>query len=101
MVRIDKACDALGPYALLGINQAAVEVKQHCMDLETAHPVARLLDLDVFDAQGRQIDRSGLSLPPRPCLVCSQPALECIRLQRHSYPELVEKAHELLSYFRN
>jgi holo-ACP synthase len=94
-------CDLLGPYALLGSHCAAVEVKRDCVALETSQAAARLVDADVFDDLGRQIDRAALSLPPRPCLVCELAAVECMRAGRHSYTELGKKIDELLAPFRN
>jgi holo-ACP synthase CitX len=74
--------------------------KQRCVALEARHPFARLIDLDVYSAQGVQIDRSHLDLSGRRCLVCEQPAVECIRVKRHSYDEVIGKVNELLAYFR-
>jgi holo-ACP synthase len=98
---LERSHDLLGSYAIVGIHQAAVEVKQRCMALETSQPAARLVDLDVYDRQGRQIDRATLSLPPRPCLVCNRSAVECIRLGRHTVPELTERINEILAPFRD
>jgi holo-ACP synthase len=98
---LENSHDLLGSYAVAGIQQAAVEVKQRCIALETSQPAARLVDLDVYDSQGRQIDRATLSLPPRPCLVCNRSAVECIRLGRHTASDLTEKTNELLAPYRD
>jgi holo-ACP synthase CitX len=98
---LETTCDLLGPFAVLGLNHTINGVKRYCMTLEASQPAARLVDLDVFDSQGRQIDRSVLSLPPRPCLLCERTAAECIRLGRHSYSDLTDKTDELLSPFRD
>lgn len=98
---LELSYDLLGSYAVVGIQQAAVEVKQRCMALETSQQAARLVDLDVYDSQGRQIDRAFLSLPPRPCLVCNRSAVECIRLGRHTVADLTEKINELLAPYRD
>jgi holo-ACP synthase len=98
---LETSHDLMGSYAIMGIQQAAVEVKHRCMTLETSQPAARLVDLDVYDSQGRQIDRATLSLPPRPCLVCDRSAVECIRLGRHTASDLTEKIDELLAPYRD
>lgn len=98
---LETGCDLLGPYAVAGSHCPAVELKRSCVALERSRPAARLVDADVFDAQGRQIDRAALSLPPRTCLVCELPAVECIRVGRHSYTELWERTDELLAPFRD
>lgn len=92
--------DALGPYAIIGLDSKPVAVKMCCIELEASHPAARLIDLDVYSASGMQISRSALDLPRRACLLCDQPAVECMRGKRHSFNEVIAKAHELLAPFR-
>lgn len=91
--------DALGPFALFAGTGVTQSIKSRCMAVEAVHPFGRLLDLDVYDALGRPVDRALLGHPPRSCLLCRRPARECIRLQRHSDGELNEKTHELLAPF--
>lgn len=93
--------DALGPCAILGIDADPLDVKKRCIALETEHPSARLIDLDVYAADASQIDRKRLGLPGRSCLVCSLAAVECIRTKRHSFEEIISRVHELLALFRN
>lgn len=92
--------DLLGPYTFFWLDAEPVEVKKQCVTLETAEPFARLLDLDVYDSGGQQLDRNSLGLGPRACLVCQQPAVECIRLKRHAFEEVIAKTHELLAPFK-
>ena len=100
IVTITRAADPLGPYAILAIDTDPVAVKERCISLEASQAAARLIDLDVYSAQGIQIDRSRLDLPRRRCLVCAQAAVECIRAKRHSIDEVIAKANELLAHFR-
>ncbi len=92
--------DVLGPYAILGLDADPRAVKEACVHLETGHPSARLVDLDVYSPDGRQVDRSALGLPARTCLVCDQPAVDCIRNKRHPLNTVINKVHELLAPFR-
>jgi holo-ACP synthase len=92
--------DLLGPYTFFRLDTEPIDVKQQCVALETAEPFARLLDLDVYDSKGQQVDRNMLGFPARSCLVCQQPAVECIRLQRHKYDEVITRTNELLAPFR-
>ena len=94
------AHDALGPYALLAIEADAQGVKRRCIEIESSHPSARLVDLDVYSAAGMQIDRGSLGLPSRTCLACNAPAVECMRTKRHSFEQVISKVHELLIPFR-
>jgi holo-ACP synthase CitX len=93
--------DPLGPFALFSINREPFEVKLRCIRLENLSPAARLIDLDVFDGNCRQVGRSLMGMEPRPCLLCPLPAVECIRLRRHHYREVKGKTDELLAPFRD
>lgn len=55
---------------------------------EQTHPLGRFMDIDVFDADGNQIGREDLGIPPRKCLLCDSDARECYILRRHSTQEL-------------
>lgn len=98
---IVEASDALGPYAIFVLELPCEEVKRICVGIETALPSARLLDLDVYSSEGVQIDRKRLGLLSRGCLVCAQPAVECMRTKRHSYGDVLEIVHDLLSDYRS
>jgi holo-ACP synthase CitX len=98
--RLAASCDALGPYAILGVDEDPLAVKRRCIGLETAHPSSRLIDLDVYTPAGEQLGRASLGLAARACLVCEQRAVDCMRTQRHGFAEVVAKAHELLLPFR-
>lgn len=102
--------DALGPYAIATLTDDAERAKRRCLAIEDSHPVARLVDLDIYVGESapggaaefpplRQVDRKSLGLPARPCLVCAEPAVDCMRRRRHPYPELIGHAHELLRAF--
>jgi holo-ACP synthase CitX len=93
---LERGRDVLGPWALFCTWRAAADAKRAAVEIETARPSSRLLDLDVYDS-GRQVDRASLGLPPRTCLVCSRPAVECIRIKRHEAGELNDAVRALLS----
>ena len=96
---LEKSSDALGPYAIIALEMDPLAAKQCCMALEAAHPAARLVDLDVYSADGEQIGRARLGLPARRCLVCPASAVDCMRLKRHAPDEIIARTHELLSLF--
>jgi holo-ACP synthase len=93
--------DCLGPCAAMQVDGEPGEVKRRCVRIETAEPFARLVDLDVYDAAGRQVDRPRLGLPARRCLICFEAAADCMRLGRHGTQELGKIVHELLAPLRN
>jgi holo-ACP synthase CitX len=97
---LEKGSGLLGPYAIMALDFDPVALKKRCITLETSHPAARLVDLDVYSAAGIQIDRASLCHAARPCLVCHEPAVECIRVKRHSLDDVISRTHELLAYFR-
>jgi triphosphoribosyl-dephospho-CoA synthase len=80
--------DALGPYVAFALGGSAPDAKLSCVRLEEALPFGRLLDLDVFAGDGRQVDRRSLGLAQRRCLVCDETAVDCIRAARHSAHDL-------------
>lgn len=88
--------DALGPFYVALCDLAPQEAKRRAVAIEEALPSARILDLDVYSSKGIQVDRAELGLPPRSCLLCGEPAGECMRLLRHSQAELRARAAELL-----
>lgn len=88
--------DLLGHFYVASSNRMSIDSKRAAVVIEEEDPSARLLDIDVYRPDGTQVDRAGLGLPPRPCLICAEPARECILLRRHSHSELVERADSLL-----
>jgi len=96
---VEEGRDALGRFLVATIDADARELKKHCIELETASTAGRLVDLDVYSAQGTQVDRGSLAQPGRTCLVCTQSAADCIRQQTHSFNEVIGKVNELLAPF--
>lgn len=91
--------DILGPYCIAVTVIAPYTVKRICLAIEQAVPAARLLDLDVYTAYGQRISRTDIGAPPRSCLLCQQPASDCIRLYRHSMGALLDHVTVLLDTF--
>jgi triphosphoribosyl-dephospho-CoA synthase len=93
---VAEGSDALGPWAMFSAELSPAEAKRAAIDIETTLPAGRLLDIDVYDPAGGQVDRASLGLPARPCLICTSPAVECIRVGRHAAKEVVTGASRLL-----
>jgi holo-ACP synthase len=89
--------DVLGPYAIVAVGLSAAITKQACVALEDSQPPARLLDLDIYGADGTRLGRLDIGQPARRCLLCNQPAADCIRLKRHATEELIHHAKNLLA----
>lgn len=91
--------DALGHFAIVASGRDPFDVKRIAVALEESHPAGRLVDLDVYDASGEQIGRRELGLSARACLLCNQPAVDCMRLKSHVQDEVIARAYELLANF--
>jgi triphosphoribosyl-dephospho-CoA synthase len=97
---VSRASDRAGLFLLAVTRADPATAKRAALALETAAPAGRLLDLDVYAPDGRQADRASLGLPPRACLVCGEPAVDCMRTGRHGAQELQDRAEALLEPWR-
>lgn len=88
-----------GPEALLAVHGEGAEIKKAAELIEEEQAFGRLLDLDVFSAAGELISRQSQGRK-RSCLVCSRPAVECMRERSHQETELTAAVHRLLNQFR-
>ena len=87
-----------GPEAILAVRSGASVVKQIAVSLENEHAFSRLLDIDVFDADGRQFSRQ-TSGSYRSCLLCELPAAVCMRERNHVAEEIMAAVQGLLRQF--
>lgn len=92
--------DVLGPWALIVTSENATRIKQQAIVLENSIPAGRLLDIDVYSQDGVQVSRRDIESPSRPCLICENSAVDCIRNQTHNPAQLRASIDELLSSFR-
>ena len=89
-----------GPAAVLAVAEDAAAIKRLAVQVEQEQPFGRLLDIDVFDAAGRQLSRDAVGLVGRRCFVCNEPAILCIRGRRHEVQEIAAAVAMLLEDFR-
>jgi len=95
--RASNTVNVLGPFGIWHAGLDPRAAKRAALAVEHDAAGGRLLDVDVYDASGRQVDRGSLNLAPRACLVCREPAHECARLGRHAAGEIVDAARALLT----
>ena len=65
-----------------------LEAKCVAVDIEDTHPLGRLFDIDVIDAQGIPVSRDRVGGQPRRCLVCDHEARYCMRMRWHTQEEI-------------
>ncbi|MEN6413932.1 MAG: triphosphoribosyl-dephospho-CoA synthase CitG [Veillonellales bacterium] len=95
----DRIYPATGPEALLAVEDDAEAVKQIALATEENHSFGRLLDIDVFTAAGELLSRRRTG-QGRTCLLCGEPAVNCMRGRRHSSVELQQAVGKLLAEFQ-
>jgi holo-ACP synthase len=101
VLAIEEAYLTTGPEALLAVNGEPLAIKSICMAMEDRHPLGRLWDVDVMGLEGRSVSRKQLDLPPRPCLVCDQPAHACARSGLHALADLQRAIQEKVNAYGN
>jgi holo-ACP synthase/triphosphoribosyl-dephospho-CoA synthase len=74
----------------------AATVKKLAMEVEQQHPLGRLYDMDVFDADGRALRGEDFGRKERTCLICQEPVWVCSRSRAHSAQELSLHVAKLL-----
>lgn len=75
------------------------EAKRKTCSIEDTHPLGRLFDLDVIDADGVPISRETIGLNPRKCLICDNEARYCMRNRTHTLSELSARIDEMIEAY--
>lgn len=89
-----------GPEAVIAVMADACHLKKIAVGLEDGLEYGRLLDIDVFSADGSLLSRTQLGTGARRCLVCDRPAVECVRAQEHDGREVLREVAKLVTVFR-
>ena len=76
-------------------------IKEKMIGLEEESREGRLLDIDIYDSDFKQISRSRLGLSERKCIICDDLARTCIKKERHSQDELEKKVREILKNYKS
>jgi len=92
--------DAAGYFSILSCSENPETAKKIAVQIEETTEAARLLDIDVYSNNGKQIGRKELGLPPRKCLVCDEPAVDCIRSANHGIDIVASKVEGMLRGFK-
>lgn len=90
-----------GCEALLTLSCKAKKAKTETVSIENTHPLGRLFDMDVLDADCRPVSRAEIGEDPRSCLICEKNAKLCSRSRAHSPEALALRVAQILNdYFR-
>lgn len=81
---IEQSENVLGPYALILIKFNSKLLKKKAIKFENEHKIGRLFDIDIMDELGRVLNRT----KKRKCFLCDNPAIICMRLNKHSQNEV-------------
>ena len=72
-----------------------LEAKRVAVEIEDTHPLGRLFDIDVIDAQGIPVSRDRVGGQPRRCLVCDHEARYCMRMRWHTQEEIWARIRQM------
>ncbi|MBP5211805.1 MAG: citrate lyase holo-[acyl-carrier protein] synthase [Pyramidobacter sp.] len=96
VVRKECYFEPAGSEAFLSVAAPALEVKRVACALEISSPASRLYDMDVLTGAGVKIERAEVGQPPRTCLLCGRPVMDCAPRRVHSAEELARAAVSLM-----
>ncbi len=88
-----------GYEAFLLVSMSPVETKKVTCGIEENHPLGRLFDIDVFDAEGHPVPREAVGLQPRRCMLCENEARWCMRNRTHTQEELHNHIKSLIAKY--
>ena len=92
--------DAAGYIVFMRSSLKTAQAKEKAVAIESSFEWNRLLDIDIYGKKGSPADRSAMGLAPRRCLLCGEPAADCIRTQRHDYCDIIAETERLLKGFQ-
>ena len=88
-----------GPVALVAVEDDGSEAKRISIGIEESTSFARLLDIDVFESDGRLLSRQDQG-HGRGCFVCGKNSLVCMREQKHTLAEVQLAVDNMLAAFQ-
>lgn len=76
-----------------------LEAKRIAVNIEDTHPLGRLFDIDIINADGVPVSRDAIGEKPRRCLVCDHEARYCMRMRWHTHEEIWAKINEMVDSY--
>lgn len=90
-----------GAEAFIIVDMNELKLKEILVEIEDNHSLGRLFDFDVIDKEYKNITRKTINQIGRKCLLCNNQAVICVRSQKHSYGELIDKINRLSKDYFN
>ncbi len=94
---VDTVKQKTGYEAYYSVDASPEFIKKLMISLEDKDRLGRIFDIDVLRKNGVKISREELGYSPRPCLLCTEPALLCGRSRKHNVKELIREIEMILS----
>ena len=76
-----------------------LEAKRIAVNIEDTHPLGRLFDIDIINADGVPVSRDAIGEKPRRCLVCDHEARYCMRMHWHTQEDIWAKINEMVDSY--
>ena len=97
---VEKIDSFEGPIFLLSVDLSPTKLKKITVEIESNHPLGRLVDIDILDLDNHTLSRTDLGYLPRTCFVCSDLAHNCVRSRKHSLEELLKYIEDIVLNFK-
>ena len=88
-----------GYEAYVLIQRPMLDCKRVACEIEDAHPLGRLFDIDVIDSNVEPVSRSVIGKEGRKCLLCEHEARYCMRNHTHSREELQQRIQQMIDAY--
>ena len=76
-----------------------LEAKRIAVKIEDTHPLGRLFDIDIINADGVPVSRDAIGEQPRRCLVCEHEARYCMRMRWHTQEEIWARINDMIDLY--
>ncbi len=71
------------------VKYCGLKIKKLCVAIEDHHPLGMFFDLDVYQKNGKKLNRENVGAKARKCFLCDEPAKVCSLFQKHTYEDLI------------
>lgn len=94
---VDTVKEKTGYEAYYSVDASPEFIKKLMISLEDKDRLGRIFNIDVLRTNGEKVSREELGYSPRPCLLCTEPALSCGSSRKHNIKELIRAVEMILS----